>query len=333
MAGKSEEPKNIDAPKPQDSSSIDGEEVEKLGKKETPTRLVGAHSAFLHRIGFAQIGITPADVSLALRHPALHPDALATSHKFEDLSLLGTRVLTYFVNEYIQNRFPKLPKDSQLLAKSIFLAPKNLILVARSFGLEYSLLEFEGLPHAHFPTIGQTLAANRKKFFPYAKKLKEKSAETEVKVSQIMTETFMALLGTLAKHENNGGLAAVRRFLDAHLFSATFETSRLVKPKYPILNLTEVMLSRGQLEPTFRLLHESGRTSNSSMFVVGVFSGPEMLAEGYGPSLNVAEHRAATEALRKMFLIDVKDVQRPSDSLLTDPTSLTLDRLLASTQT
>jgi large subunit ribosomal protein L44 len=40
-----------------------------------------------------------------------------------------------------------------------------------------------------------------------------------------------------------------------------------------------------------RLLSETGRFSNSPVFVVGVFSGSDKLGEGFGASLKMAEYR------------------------------------------
>lgn len=41
----------------------------------------------------------------------------------------------------------------------------------------------------------------------------------------------------------------------------------------------------------YRLLKETGRFSNSPVFVVGIYSGNEQLGEGFGSSLNMAEYR------------------------------------------
>ena len=40
-----------------------------------------------------------------------------------------------------------------------------------------------------------------------------------------------------------------------------------------------------------RLLKETGRFSNSPIFVVGIYSGPDQLGEGFGSSLRMAEYR------------------------------------------
>jgi dsRNA-specific ribonuclease len=43
----------------------------------------------------------------------------------------------------------------------------------------------------------------------------------------------------------------------------------------------------------FRLLRESGRASNSPIYVVGIFSGVDKLGEGFGNSLKMAEYRVS----------------------------------------
>jgi large subunit ribosomal protein L44 len=40
-----------------------------------------------------------------------------------------------------------------------------------------------------------------------------------------------------------------------------------------------------------RLLKETGRLSNSPVFVVGIYSGADKLGEGFGSSLKMAEYR------------------------------------------
>jgi len=42
-----------------------------------------------------------------------------------------------------------------------------------------------------------------------------------------------------------------------------------------------------------RLLRESGRASNSPIYVVGIFSGVDKLGEGFGSSLKMAEYRVS----------------------------------------
>ena len=43
-----------------------------------------------------------------------------------------------------------------------------------------------------------------------------------------------------------------------------------------------------------RLLKETGRFSNSPIFVVGIYSGADQLGEGFGSSLRMAEYRVSS---------------------------------------
>lgn len=47
-----------------------------------------------------------------------------------------------------------------------------------------------------------------------------------------------------------------------------------------MLRLAVALRSLRMEEPDYRLLHESGRLSNTSVYVVGVYSGVEKIAEG-----------------------------------------------------
>lgn len=276
-----------------------------------------AQSALAHRIGLQNLN--QQSLTAALSHPSVtltSPDTPDTT--FNDYERTGRVVLNYFVEEYVRYRFPKLPRDSRQLAHTIYTCSKNLAAVARGFGLEYALVKFEGLPHVHMSTLDQ-----------FIQEMRKKEPGLSLKTSnQVLEETLLALLGLIAKND----LPSARQFIDTFIFSTVFDTKRLVKPRYPIVQLAQALHAQGHhpsAQPVFRLLHESGRTSNSSMYVVGVYAGesePQMLGEGYGPSMNLAEHRAAVEALRAMYLVDVHDASRPSDALLS-PTSGTLTKL------
>lgn len=289
-----------------------------VGGVEQAQGLNAAQFALANRIGIQ--GIPAPSLKSAFEHPAVITALTADSQEnFTAHMNTGRAVLSYFVREYVQCRFPRLPKDSRTLAFSIYEADKNLAAIAKSIGLEYSLIRFQGIPRIKMLSLQEYLDLVRDTL---------KSKEPKRKPNQVLAETLLALIGVIAERD----LAAARRFLDAYLFTCTFDTGRLVKPKYPIVQLSQALQAQGRDQPAFRLLHESGRTSNSSMFVVTVHAGEEteVLGEGYGPSMNLAEHRAAIEALRKMYLVDVHDASRPSDALMHSPSVITLDEIVRS---
>lgn len=83
-----------------------------------------------------------------------------------------------------------------------------------------------------------------------------------------------------------------------------------------MLKLARAMIRLGRAEPEYRLLHETGRLSTSSIYVVGAYSGLEKLSEAHGPSFLVAQERVAVEALRRLFVFEVPNAVRKSDRLL-----------------
>lgn len=61
-----------------------------------------------------------------------------------------------------------------------------------------------------------------------------------------------------------------------------------------------------------RLLKETGRFSNSPVFVVGIFSGADKLGEGFGSSLKMAEYRVRTSYLFYSILLMLTSSLLPS---------------------
>ena len=123
-----------------------------------------------------------------------------------------------------------------------------------------------------------------------------------------------ALVGAL--YEKKGAIET-RKFIEAHFLSRQLEARDhlhyLVKnPRQLLLKVCE---SLGRKRPIARLLKESGRTTNHSVFVVGLFIESEKVSEGYGDSLAMAEIRATKRALEDHFLQQVQDLNLSFDGL------------------
>jgi hypothetical protein len=88
----------------------------------------------------------------ALAHPIL-PRSKPFTSLFEQYRSAGSEVLDIFVRDYVAARFARLPKDSTELAVKVYTAPSNVAAVARSTGIEYALIEFEGIPNITMPTL------------------------------------------------------------------------------------------------------------------------------------------------------------------------------------
>jgi large subunit ribosomal protein L44 len=75
---------------------------------------------------------------------------------------------------------------------------------------------------------------------------------------------------------------------------ALMETVAKFKRERPIsrsVSIYQYAICFGLLTGYRRLLKETGRFSNSPIFVVGIYSGADQLGEGFGSSLRMAEYR------------------------------------------
>jgi hypothetical protein len=109
-------------------------------------------------------------------------------------------------------------------------------------------------------------------------------------------------------------LQSARKFVQSFFLSRQVDLRSMIKFRDPKRALIETVAKFGHERPksrcassiqspciteaekrlSYRLLKETGRYSNSPMFVVGIFSGPDKLGEGFGSSLKMAEYRVCT---------------------------------------
>ena len=128
--------------------------------------------------------------------------------------------------------------------------------------------------------------------------------------------TFIrALTGALHLHsppKNNTN--AAQTFHKTHILSRHLPLHTLFNFTHPTRDLSRLCAREGFEPPVARLVSESGRLSRSPVFVVGVFSGEEVLGEGVGGSLDEARVRAAAAALRGWYLYSPpgEEVRLPS---------------------
>lgn len=61
--------------------------------------------------------------------------------------------------------------------------------------------------------------------------------------------------------------------------------------------LKELVAKYNREPPKSRLLKETGRFSNTPVFVVGIYSGAEQIGEAFGSSLKMAEFRVRHKTL------------------------------------
>jgi dsRNA-specific ribonuclease len=305
--------------------------------------LTAAQIAFAHRIALHRDTpqLLPQSLLAAvLNYPS--PSASDTQPPFQDLVRLGSSLLNYFTREYLKTRFPNLHAAGLELGLRAFTGPGNLALLARFLGIEAAVAKDSAGEREEAVSRGRSIktprwARNSVRRDDAAVAAAVAAAEDGRRALVAKhADAFKALLGAMAV---GFGPQECRLFLDSRHFTSVFPVDRLCSPEYPVPELTEHLRRvhrDASLELEFRLHQESGRLSNSAMFVVGVY-GPDMegavshkarlLGEGFGASIALAQQRAATSALRIHFLKETEVRARPSDSfrLLTDFPEGTID--------
>lgn len=105
-------------------------------------------------------------------------------------------------------------------------------------------------------------------------------------------------------------LTDARTFVHKLFLTRQVDLRPLLKFSNPKKALLEMVRKYNREDPKSRLLKETGRFSNSPVYVVGIFSGVDKLGEGFGASLRMAEYRAAEDALLRVYL-----TQTPADQI------------------
>lgn len=91
-------------------------------------------------------------------------------------------------------------------------------------------------------------------------------------------------------------LLTARKFVHAFFFSREVDLRSMLKFYDPKKALQDTIFKFGRERPVSRMLSETGRYSNSPVFVVGIYSGADKLGEGFGSSLKMAEFRVRPHA-------------------------------------
>lgn len=264
--------------------------------------LTPAQVAFANRLGIHEI--PSKKILTALNHPKLHSNQSASIDEFKNLINIGDKALTFFTKEYIKTRFPALERKFAEIGWKTFLADQNVLKLARFLGIDAA---------CGIDSILKDMKRNEKSSrLPKKMKPKQIAVNEDLNIPEIQLDCFKALLGLITVEK---GPLSLRVFLDSRYFNnSQFNPEDLIRPLYPIPDLALIHPNLA-----FRLHQESGRLSSNSMFIVGVYSSQESeecLGEGYGPSIALAQQRAATDALRKMDLKEVPVVNRSSDKAI-----------------
>ncbi|KAF9054352.1 ribonuclease III domain-containing protein [Panaeolus papilionaceus] len=245
-----------------------------------------ALSAFAHRIGLASVLSSPEIVRQACTHPSFlplyrqHYPQLPEPKTNAQFAALGNSLLGLFATEYIQAKYPYLPTRVLKAAVSAHVGPMTASSVAQEMGAQ-PLLRWHRTPKT--PTSSAVL-------FPDA-----------------LASIPRSLTAIIYQEQS---LPHAREFVHAYFLNRQVDLRAMLKFVNPKRALLELVRKFGRESPKSRLLKETGRFSNSPVFVVGIFSGADQIGEGFGASLKMAEYRAAEDALLRVYL-----TRTPEDQL------------------
>ncbi|KAG9312989.1 ribonuclease III domain-containing protein [Chiua virens] len=269
-----------------------------------------ALSAFSHRIGLGSIVDSPDTIRRACTHKSfvsLHAKYYPSSPvppTNADLAALGNSLMGLFTAEYLHTAYPHLPTRVLKAAVSAHVGPLTCASVAQEMG---------ATPFLRWHRQVRALSSFQiyfVNFFPA-------KPSTPTSPALLHTDALASIpraLTALVYQERS--LSTARKFVHSFFLSRQVDLRTMLKFRDPKRALMETVAKFGRERPRSRLLKETGRFSNSPIFVVGIYSGPDKLGEGFGSSLKMAEYRAAEDALHRLYLTRTPPdlVQLPSST-------------------
>lgn len=183
----------------------------------------------------------------------------------ERLEFLGDAVIELVVTEVLFQRYPEKPEGEMTSFRAALVNAKMLSEVASNIGLNEFLL----LSRGEAKDVGRAR-------------------------QYILANAFEAIVGAMYLDQ---GYEACKKFLESsvliHLEKVVAE--RLYKDPKSLFQ--EEAQERVGITPAYEVLKEWG-PDHDRHFVVGVFVGKELVAEGEGPSKQAAQEVAARNGLR-----------------------------------
>jgi len=205
-----------------------------------------------------------------LKQAFVHRSYLNENPKFplnhnERLEFLGDAILELIVTKYLYQKYPKKPEGELTNWRAALVNARSLSRIAKGLGFgEYLLLS------------------------------RGESKDTGKARQYILANTFEAFLGAFYLDQ---GLEKVRQFVKTHLIK---ELAKILKEDLwqdAKSRFQEEAQKRIRITPNYKVLKEWG-PDHAKHFVVGVFLGDELAAEGEGSSKQEGEEKAAQAALK-----------------------------------
>jgi ribonuclease III len=184
----------------------------------------------------------------------------------ERLEFLGDAVLELVVTEYLYNNFSN-PEGELTNWRASLVNGEMLAKIAKNLGLEKYLLMSRG-----------------------------EAKDTGRARQYLLANAFEAIIGAIYLDQKESGYEKCRKFISDNVI---VELSEIIKNKSymdPKSRFQEEAQDKIGVTPSYRVISESG-PDHSKKFVVGVYLGDELVAEGEGQSKQEGQRMAAEKAL------------------------------------
>lgn len=182
----------------------------------------------------------------------------------ERLEFLGDAVLELVVTEDLYQRFPEKPEGELTSFRAALVNSKMLAEVSSDIGLNDFLL----LSRGEARDIGRAR-------------------------QYILANAFEALVGAIYLDQ---GYAVVKKFIDSVIITKIDSVLERRLYKDPKSLFQEEAQERVGITPSYEVIREWG-PDHDKHFVVGVYLGKELVAEGEGPSKQIGQEEAARNGL------------------------------------
>ncbi len=216
-----------------------------------------------------QLGTTfkdPALLLLAFTHRSyVNEHRKSVTEHNERLEFLGDAVLELVVTEFLYSNYSE---------------PEGILTNWRS-----SLVRTESISEA----------ARRSEFEPLLRLSRGEKRGSERARAQILANTYEAVVGALYLDQ---GYEAARDFIAKSLlptFDGILESGSWMDAKS---HLQEKAQAIDSATPVYKVIEEEG-PDHDKLFTVGVYINDKLMGSGQGPSKQIGQQEAATEALKK----------------------------------
>lgn len=226
------------------------------------------------------------------------------------LSLFGKNVLMYYVSEYLITNYPRLPVSVLNAAIDAFIGKFALLDVARVWGIEE---ETKSELERYLADEPKEYSLGKLRYDSILEKPEDgvvRIASSGMDRASAFASTVRSVIAGVYAHD---GADAAKKFIYNHILSRKVDVASMFEFHQPIRQLYRVLKKENMEPPISRLISETGRQSNSPVFIVGVFSGDNKLGEGQGGSILEAKTRAAVQSLKGYYLYRPIDPLVPSD--------------------